>query len=120
MQLKVRPSVNAGGLITMDIEQSVTDVGEIDIATRQREFLERSIMSRVAVRSTESVVLGGLIRENANDTTTGIPFLSSLPLVGALVGSTVQKSCRTGPLCIIPPVVLYSVSELREVGRDMR
>ncbi len=120
VQLKVRPSVNAGGLITMDIEQSVTDVGEIDIATRQREFLERSIMSRVAVRSTESVVLGGLIRENANDTTTGIPFLSSLPLVGALFGSTVQKSNRTELLVIITPRALYTESELREVGREMR
>ena len=52
------PSVNAGGLVTMQIEQSVTDVGAIDSATGQRAFLERSIMSRVAVRSHESVVLG--------------------------------------------------------------
>ena len=120
VQLKVRPSVNAGGLVTMDIEQSVTDVGDIDIATGQREFLERSIMSRVAVRSTESVVLGGLIRENANEARSGIPFLSSLPLVGPLFGATVQKNNRTELLVIITPRALYSESELREVGREMR
>ena len=120
MQLKVRPSVNAGGLVTMDIEQSVTDVGDIDIATGQREFLERSIMSRVAVRSTESVVLGGLIRENANEATSGIPFLSGLPLVGPLFGATVQKNNRTELLVIITPRALYTESELREVGREMR
>ena len=62
VQLSVRPSVNAGGLVTMDVEQTVTDVGQIDVGGNRR-FLERSITSRVAVRSGESVVLGGLIRE---------------------------------------------------------
>ena len=51
VKLTVKPSVNAGGLVTLDVEQSVTDVGTIDPATRQRSFLERTISSRVAVRS---------------------------------------------------------------------
>ena len=74
VSLIVTPSVNAGGLITMDVEQAVTDVGPIDEATDQRTFLERSIRSRVAVRSSESVVLGGLIRENASRGGSGVPF----------------------------------------------
>ncbi len=40
MKLNVRPSVNAGGLVTMDVQQSVTDVGLVDSATGQRAFLE--------------------------------------------------------------------------------
>jgi general secretion pathway protein D len=120
VQLNVRPSVNAGGLVTMQIEQSVTDVGEIDLATRQRSFNERSIMSRVAVRSHESVVLGGLIRENASSSESGIPFLHTLPLIGPLFGSTVKEDRRTELLVIITPRALYNEQDLREVSEQMR
>jgi general secretion pathway protein D len=118
--LTVRPSVNAGGLVTMDVEQSVTDVGPIDEATGQRAFNERNIMSRVAVRSNESVVLGGLIRENASNSESGIPILHQLPLVGPIFGSKVNEDTRTELLVIITPRALYDESELREVSEEMR
>ena len=120
VKLTVRPSVNAGGLVTMDIEQSVTDVGLIDEATGQRTFLERNIMSRVAVRSGESVVLGGLIRENASVGESGIPFLYKLPIIGPLFGSTTISDRRTELLVIITPRAIYNESELREVSAEMR
>lgn len=120
VKLEVRPSVNAGGLVTMDVKQSVTDVGDIDLATGQRAFLERNIESRVAVRSSESVVLGGLIRENASSGSQGVPWLHSIPVVGALFGTDRETSNRTELLVIITPRALYNEEELREVGREMR
>jgi general secretion pathway protein D len=104
----------------MDVEQSVTDVGPIDAATGQRAFNERNIMSRVAVRSGESVVLGGLIRENASNAESGIPFLHQLPILGPLFGSTAKDDRRTELLVIITPRALYSESELRQVSDEMR
>lgn len=120
VQLNVRPSVNAGGLVTMQIEQSVTDVGAIDSATGQRAFLERSIMSRVAVRSHESVVLGGLIRENATNTESGIPWLYQLPILGPLFGTTDKEDRRTELLVIITPKAIYNEEDLRQVSQEMR
>ena len=120
VQLSVRPSVNAGGLVTMDIEQSVIDVGPIDEATDQRSFLDRTINSRVAVRSSESVVLGGLIRENSSLGDSGVPVLHKIPVVGALFGSTSTESRRTELLVIITPRALYNEDELRDVSAEMR
>ena len=120
VQLSVRPSVNAGGLVTMDIEQSVIDVGSIDSATGQRAFLDRTINSRVAVRSSESVVLGGLIRENASVGDSGVPVLHKIPLLGPLFGTTITDNRRTELLVIITPRVLTSEEELRTVSDEMR
>jgi len=120
VQLNVRPSVNAGGLVTMQIEQSVTDVGLIDAATGQRSFLERSIMSRVSVRSDESIVLGGLIRENATNTEAGIPLLYKLPVLGPLFGTTDKEDRRTELLVIITPRAIYNEEDLRKVSDEMR
>jgi general secretion pathway protein D len=120
VKLNVKPSVNAGALVTMDIEQEVTDVGEIDSATGQRSFLNRNIMSRVAVRSGESVVLGGLIRENGTETESGVPFLHTLPLIGPLFGTVTNENRRTELLVIITPRALFSQEDLRQVGEEMR
>jgi len=64
VSLQVTPHVNANGLVKMDIQQDITDVGEVDSATGNRSFLQRNIKSNVAVKSGETVVLGGLIRDN--------------------------------------------------------
>ncbi len=120
VKLSVKPSVNAGGLITMDIEQSTTDIGSIDPATGQRAFLEREIVSRVAVRSDESVVLGGLIRENAATSDSGVPFLHTLPVIGGLFGTKTDTDTRTELVVIITPRAIYNQTELREVSKEMR
>ena len=119
VQLTVRPSVNAGGLVTMDVEQTVTDVGPIDV-TGNRRFLERSIASRVAVRSGDSVVLGGLIRENAANQEDGVPWLHKAPIIGPLFGTTEKTRDRTELLVIITPRALYNDAELQQVSNEMR
>jgi general secretion pathway protein D len=119
VQLTVRPSVNAGGLVTLDVLQTVTDVGQIDV-TGNRRFLERSIESRVAVRSGESVVLGGLIRENAANNENGVPWLHKAPIIGPLFGTTEKTRDRTELLVILTPRALYNDEELRQASDEMR
>ncbi|GAB1390527.1 hypothetical protein MASR1M6_27090 [Rubrivivax sp.] len=75
--LGVTPSVDSGDMVTMAIDQAVTDVGAIDAATGQRAFLQRQFSSKVAVRSGEAVVLGGLIRENDTGGSSGVPGCTS-------------------------------------------
>lgn len=120
VKLEVTPTVNAGGLVTMKILQSVTNLGAIEEVTGQRQFDERSIESQVAVRSGETVVLGGLIRDDRTETKGGIPFLYNLPLVGALFGTTDISSKQTELVVLITPTVIYSDEELREVSDNYR
>ena len=118
--LSVTPQVNAGGLVTMDIEQSVTDVGPEQPNNNQPTFLERKVTTRVAVRSTESVVLGGMIRENKNESSSGIPILHNLPLIGPLFGTKTAGGVRTELIVIITPRAIYSDVGLRDMSREMR
>lgn len=118
--LSVTPSVNAGGMITMDISQQVTDVGEIDAATGQRNFLNRQIQSRVAVRSGEPIVLGGLIRENETRGNSGVPGLADIPLLGALFSTTSDNKERTELLVLLTPRALDDDDSLRAAGTELR
>ncbi|MGB5148276.1 MAG: type II secretion system secretin GspD [Porticoccaceae bacterium] len=120
VMLDVLPSVNAGGLVTMDINQDVTDVGQVDAATGQRAFLQRAITSRVAVRSGETVVLGGLIRDNTSRGKTGLPWLQDIPVLGALFRTTSRTNNRTELVVLITPRALQNDEQLRAVSDEMR
>ncbi|GHE20913.1 type II secretion system secretin GspD [Halomonas urumqiensis] len=119
--LDVTPRVNSGGLITMDIRQEVTDVGETDAATGQRAFLQRNIESKVAVQSGDTLVLGGLIRENRAQTRSGVPGLYRLPVIGpALFGQTVNAANRSELLVLITPRAIRSREDAGRVTEEFR
>lgn len=120
VSLEVTPSVNAGNLVTMTVNQSVTDVGAKDEVTQQRSFLQRQVSSRVAVRSGESIVMGGLIQESATKGKSGVPWLHDIPVVGNLFGSTNTDGARTELIVIITPRVVRTDVDVREVGDSLR
>ncbi len=120
VSLSVTPSVNAGNMVTMLINQSVSDVGQVDVATGQRSFLQRQIGTKVAVRSGETLVLGGLIRDNTTTGKSGLPFLQDIPLFGSLFGARNTNTNRTELLVIITPQVVRSDQDLRELSADLR
>lgn len=120
VSLAVTPSVNAGNIVTMQINQGVTDVGQIDTATGQRTFLQRRIDSKVAIRSGETLVLGGLIRDNTTTGKSGIPLLQDIPVLGNLFGSNTTNTARTELLVVITPRVVRSDQEIRDVSGEMR
>lgn len=120
VNLQVTPSVSAENVVTMQINQAVTDVGQVDLATGQRSFLQRQIASKVAVRSGETLVLGGLIRDNDTTGKSGLPILSEIPVFGALFGTQTRSASRTELLVIITPKVVRSDIDIRDVGAELR
>lgn len=121
VNLVVTPSVNSGNVVTMQVDQTTTDVGTASSsANNQPSFLQRQISSKVAVRSGESIVLGGLIKDNSTTSKSGVPFLQDVPVVGKLFGTNASKSNRTELLVIITPRVVRTDVDIREVSEDLR
>lgn len=120
VQLTVRPRVNSGGLVVMDILQEVTDVGERDQATGQRSFLKRSIESSVAIQGGDTIILGGLIQNRAEDGKGGVPYLHRLPLIGPLFGKTTQADRRTELLVTITPRAVNRYRDFERIGEEFR
>lgn len=120
VSLSVTPSVNAGNMVTMQLSQAVTDVGPVDAATGQRSFLQRQFSSKVAVRSGEALVLGGLIRDNTTSGKNGVPLLQDIPLIGSLFSATAKRTDRTELLVIITPRVVRTPQDLRQIGQELK
>ena len=120
VNLAVTPTVNAGDMVTMVIDQSITDAGQKDDITGQRSFMQRQLSSQVAVRSGETIVLGGLIRDNKTNARSGLPVLHEIPMVGNLFGSTSVETIRTELLVMITPRVVRTERDVREAGAEIR
>ena len=119
--LSVTPRVNAGGLVTMEIQQEVSDAVETTTSTINSPTIsQRRIASTIAVQSGETVALGGLIRDNRDNRQTGLPFLSKLPVIGSLFGVTDTTSERTELLVLITPTVIGSQEEARAATEELR
>jgi general secretion pathway protein D len=119
--LSVTPRVNAGGLVTMEIQQEVSDAVETTSSDIDSPTIsQRRIASTVAVQSGETVALGGLIRDNRDSRQTGLPLLSSIPVIGWLFGVTDRVSERTELLVLITPSVIGSQEEARAVTEELR
>lgn len=119
--LEVTPRVNAGGMIVLEITQEVNDVtptasSSIDSPT----INQRRISTNVAIQSGETLVLGGLIKENNDRTSEGLPYLRNIPVLGWLFGSQGKKQGRTELVVMITPTAVTSLDEARDVTKEYR
>jgi len=119
--LTVMPRINAGGLVTLEVTQEVSDAittstSGLDAPTIQK----RTIDSTVAVQSGESVVLGGLIRDKQENSKSGIPGLSRIPVIGNLFSDHSDSSRRTELLVILTPRVIGNSNEARAITEEYR
>jgi len=113
--LDVVPRINPGGLVYMDIKQQVSDAGTTTSADVNPRISTRSIATQVAVQSGQTVLLGGLIKQDNAETVNKVPYLGSIPGLGWLFGATTRSKGRTELIVLITPRVVTSNSEAREV-----
>ncbi len=121
--LDVRPRVNAGGLVSMELSQAVDNVNKTassESNIQSPTITQRKIQSQVAVKSGETIVLGGLIVEDAGNSVAGLPILSDLPWLGPLFSSTTKTSSRKELVIVMTPRVVGSSTESQQITNEYR
>ena len=83
LTLKVKPQINEGHSIKMEIDQEVSTVTNSAVAS---DIItnKRSIKTTVLVEDGQTLVLGGLIQDDLRDTQEKVPLLGDIPLIGRL------------------------------------
>jgi general secretion pathway protein D len=119
--LKVKPRVNAGGLVIMEVEQEVSTApstsGDDRLTPR---ITKRKIASTVAVDSGNTIILGGLIRENRDRSESGIPGFHKIPILGALFGTKSDNQGRTELIVLITPRAVSNGTAALQITDEYR
>ena len=120
--LDVVPRINPGGLVYMDIQQQVSDA-DTSASTDSNgnpRISTRSVSTQVAVQSGQTVLLGGLIKQDNSESVSAVPYLGQVPGLRWLFGNTSKSKNRTELIVLITPRVVTSASQARQVTDDYR
>jgi general secretion pathway protein D len=117
VQLDVKPRVNPGGLVYLEIQQEVSNPGPPS-ANGNPPINQRQFSTQIAVQSGETVLLGGLISETDSNNDNGIPLLSRIPVIGHLFGNTDHQHHRVELIVLLTPRVINNSDEARQVTEE--
>ncbi|MBI5675726.1 MAG: hypothetical protein HZC48_07895 [Nitrospirae bacterium] len=111
--LKVKPHINEGGLVSLEISQEVSSVDPESGVGDNPIISNRTAETNVVIQNGQTIVIGGLIQENKGTSREGIPILKDIPLLGYLFGYTNHSKDRTELVVMITPKVVKSASEAK-------
>jgi general secretion pathway protein D len=117
--LAVTPRINAGGLVTLEVQAEVSNPGEAAVGDAP-PINTRSIQSILMVQSGQTMIMGGLIKETKADGSEGIPLLAKIPIIGAAFGQQVLRNDRTELVLFITPRVVENDADLKSITDDLR
>jgi general secretion pathway protein D len=116
IELEVRPQINAGGAIRLDIRQEVSSIaGPVSDDFNELIINKREISTTVTVNDGEIIALGGLLDDNERRTIQRIPILGDIPIIGELFRSRARSRTKTNLMVFIRPTILSSAEDRREV-----
>jgi general secretion pathway protein D len=119
--LNVTPRIGTDGLVSLDIDQEVSNVINTTSSTIDSpSFTERRIKSQIAVEDGQTIGLAGLISDNKSTGNSGIPVLRSIPVLGALFSTQNNSDIRTELLVLITPRVVRDARDARGITEELK
>jgi type II secretory pathway component GspD/PulD (secretin) len=109
IQLKVTPTINEDGYVTVKIKPEISSVlSYLDTSSGNKiPIIDTSTAETIVmVKDGSSILIGGLSKEDQTNDTTGTPFLSKLPIIGDAFSSKTKKTSRSELLVLITPHIV--------------
>ena len=104
LSLKVTPHINEGDSIVLAVEQevsSLTGSTDVDVVTN-----ERKIDTQILIAEGQTAVLGGLIKDEMQESEQRVPLLGSIPVLGALFRTTKNSERKTDLIILVTPHIV--------------
>ena len=106
LTLNLTPQINEGDQIKLKIDLEVSSLGASSGGDLTQTTNSRSITNTVSVEDGQILILGGLIDDNVTDSMSGIPFLSQIPVIGALFRFQSVQSEKRNLMFFMRPRIL--------------
>lgn len=118
-KLRVVPTISADGYVMLQVSQ------EIDAATAEQAFdapviSTRSVQTKLLIRDGQTIVLGGLTDNQHEVQQGGVPFFSSIPLLGGLFGHASHTTTATELFLFLTPRIIYDDQDVDDLTKPLR
>ncbi len=120
LTLKIKPQINeTSELVRLELEHVIEDISNqkppTDIAGQTFASTKRSMKTTVLVKHDDTVIIGGLLRDNVNNTSSKVPLLGDIPILGWLFKSSAKNSVKTNLLLFLTPSIMKEYGDFRRV-----
>lgn len=106
IRLKVKPQINEGDAIKLEIDQSVDAITAGDAGTANLVTSQRSLKTTVMVDDGQIIVLGGLISDDESNAVQKVPFLGDIPIIGSLFRYKRNVKDKKNLMVFLRPTIL--------------
>ncbi|PHS18958.1 MAG: type II secretion system protein GspD [Kangiella sp.] len=116
IKLKITPQINEGNAVVLSIEQEVSGIAgstSVDVVTNKRV-----IKTTVLVNSGQTIVLGGLIDNDVQESEQKVPILGDIPFLGALFRSSGTTKRKTNLMVFIRPTIITDAADINDISSN--
>ena len=120
--LTVTPHINEKKQVTLKVSQEVSEIGDtVKIGGEDfTGFKTRKANTTAIVQDGHTLVIGGIIQERNIMTRSGLPYLSKIPVLGYLFGTTTDAVQKRELILLITPHVVGNKEEADELTEEYR
>ncbi|MDY6855344.1 MAG: type II secretion system secretin GspD [Thermodesulfobacteriota bacterium] len=117
--LRITPQISMGKMVKLKLFQEIKsfveqiDIGAINTTKRQAK-------TTVIVEDGDTIVIGGLIRDDTRKSTSQVPCFGSIPILGWFFKSFYQSDTKVNLLVFVTPHIIKSPEDLRIISEEKR
>lgn len=115
IKLTITPHINDSDQIRMEIHEEFSNAGAAEGSLGAVPINKRTAETTVIVKDQQTVVIGGLVREEQRNKLTKIPILGDIPVLGALFRSSDKTTQKSNLLLVLTPHIVRDPSDLRRI-----
>ncbi|MGQ4276499.1 hypothetical protein ACQ5ES_05580 [Pseudidiomarina sp. E22-M8] len=120
VQLTVTPTINAQGLVVLQIDQTISNTSPTGPSVGGNpSIFERAIKTEVIAQSGQTILLGGLISENNSSGDSKVPLLGDIPVLGNLFRSEKKSKEKTELVIFITPRIIERIEQWEEIRKTI-
>nr|P31701.2 RecName: Full=Secretin OutD; AltName: Full=General secretion pathway protein D; AltName: Full=Pectic enzymes secretion protein OutD; AltName: Full=Type II secretion system protein D; Short=T2SS protein D; Flags: Precursor [Pectobacterium carotovorum subsp. carotovorum] len=119
IKLKVKPQINEGDSVLLEIEQEVSSVADAASSSSTNlgaTFNTRTVNNAVLVSSGDTVVVGGLLDKSTNESANKVPLLGDIPVLGYLFRSNSTETKKRNLMLFIRPSIIRDRSQFQSAS----
>ena len=119
--LKVTPHIGEGGTLRLEVEQEVSSIAptsSLGAATSDLVTNKRSVKTTVLADNEQTIVLGGMMQDDNNQSLDQVPGLGRIPLIGALFRSKASSYTKNNLLIFLQPTILRDGNNVDSLSQE--
>ncbi len=114
-RITVTPYINDSDQVRLELAEEISDLGARDGALGAASINKRTAKTTLIVRDQQTIVIGGLVRDQFTVGESKVPLLGDIPVLGFLFRQQTKKKTKTNLLLVLTPHVVRDQADLRRI-----